>query len=1164
MINEERLKKLRELRASGGYSATVSNTPNPQQDRLSRLKEQRLKQIESSKPQPIQEEQPQEIKPEEISIWNRIKSFLAPKLNAVSDFVQKNPNPVSYVKEKLFTPQENKRMVFQVGDNVPTKPPYKPVQNENTVQIKEQPSRFEQARRWAVEKIGGMNQLDFETQDAIKREQQTVQDELKSGKISKEEFAKRDIAVNDKYKKELEAIQQKNISGAVGLLDAPVNSLSKKIAKETSEDVIKSLLKGTVKDQESDGLARILKNVSKEEDVAKIISEATAVNPSIMVPEASKLPVGAPNVENGIKTPTPIFSENKTQIIDEGIKNAVKNDEVLKKKADAAVEIVKSDGSVKPAMQNWLRNTFKGKAEAQQEALNFKIKEDAGNLIKHEAGENYAGRDLVEKKFDELYQKADDAGIVFEKKQNYVPHVYNESPDQIRKSVAKAMEEKGVDKDIIEGYLNGDELSAELAKSLKMSPFFTRERAFETYAEAAKYGLTPKYDTMAQLVGHYTGKMNDVIANQKLIDDLVAGHQLTSKPRQGMLAVNLPGNEGAYFAEPKIAGYLNDYFRNEDALNVLQIGAKYGAKLSQGLQNIVLAGGFPKTNLNFFTFGHVIKSLTTSVGNVATLNFRGALTQFKSIANVVRSNFTKPSINWFNKRVENGTMGRMANEGIDMSNVVGNFKENNRGFINFFKKTETKKIFGEGYDKIISEKTFNSFLPMQTTSVFEDAYKTGLRKGMAEAEASKFAGGLTKKFMGFSDALRGKTADNTLSTLFFAPRFREGLINTYWDTLKSVSPHTWLKPEYAQNRKLAIGMVTTFFGGYDYLNKKLNGHHMWENPTGKKTELMIPGKDGKVYYVPFMPSQLAFFRNVVEGGSNLSMGVKLITDILGNKDYFGNEIYDSQAPRLEQLSDVAKYLGQNANHPHVKGVWNLLINANAKSQKIYPTYEKITNLLDQGKREEADLIIGGLSDEDKNAYEEMRKQKLKPTAQVMSEMMEIPIRFTTQGKIDAQKYYQKIDYISRDVKSVPEGEERTKKIQQYIKDTPEEDRRGIVYALGKNGISTKGVSVSENSIRAKELAKQWDSLSRADQLSKAREEIKRDKKFLPILKEALKERNMSQQEIDLKNGTVEERATMIKDKIKGMDTAEKSKYLIDLKKKGILTTAVIQKIKAIP
>lgn len=864
------------------------------------------------------------------------------------------------------------------------------------------------------------------------------------------------------------------------------------------------------------------------------------------------------------------------RILDEDIRNAVKKDVELRRKANAVQDFIKEDGSVKGSMQRWLRETFKGRAEAQKEALGFKIPENKDNIFKHEAGENYEGRALVQKKFDELFARAEAEGIDLGMKENYVPHVYNESPEQIKKAVAKALEEKGVDESMIKDYLDGGDLPANLAKSLKMSPFFTKERAFDTYAEAMKYGLTPKYDNMSQLVGHYVEKLTEGVANRKLIDDLVKNKQLTALGGGNKMAVNIPGNTG-YFANPKVASYLNDYFRNEDALNILQKGVKGAAKVNRGLQNIVLAGGIPKTNVNFFTFGHVIKSLTAGVGNLATLNLRGALPQFKAISNVVRSNFTTPSIKWFNKRVENGIYGKMANEGIDMSNVVGNYKENNRGYIKFFQKTKAKEMFGEGYDRVLSEKTFNSFLPMQMTSLFEDTYKGALKRGLSETEASKLAGDVTKQFSGFSDQLRGKTAEDTLGATFFAPKFREGLINTYWNTIKSLSPHTWKDVSYAQNRRLAVGMAVTF-AGYDYVNYKLNGHHIWENPEGKKTELMIPGKDGKVYYTPFMPSQLAFFRNMVEGtgalvtgdlkgatqkyGSNFSMGIKLVTDVIGNKDYFGNEIYDDQAPAREKIRDIAKYVGLSYNHPYIKGIYNLLINSQAEKENIYPKYQEITKLLDNGDKEGADEIIKHLSPLEKEAYYEMKKEKLKPTAQVFSEMMELPIRFSSQGKIASQKYYKTLEESAKVIKAVPEGVERTAKIQEIVSQTPENARKGLLKYLYDNGVSTKGVVGSESKLKAIELNRRLSSMP-PEEAGKEYEKIaEEDPKLAENLREVIKESKWNEDDRKMIDMGVEngERARFIDSEIKKLPKEEQAKKYEELLDKKVISQQVAKQL----
>jgi len=244
---------------------------------------------------------------------------------------------------------------------------------------------------------------------------------------------------------------------------------------------------------------------------------------------------------------------------------------------------------------------------------------------------------------------------------------------------------------------------------------------------------------------------------------------------------------------------------------------------------------------------------------------------------------------------------------------------------------------------------------------------------------------------------------------------------------------------------------------------------------------MIPRKDGKLVYVPFMPSQLAFFRNAAEGGlafkegdvktgiqkvgSNFSMGLKLASDLVGNKDYFGNQIYDDKAPFKEIAKDVAKYIGLSYNHPYFKGIYNVIINKLAEKNPMFQKYQEIKKLTDEGKREEADSMINMLSKEEQESYYELKKQNLKPVDQVLSEMMEIPLKFGTVGKIESQKYYKKLDDMEKELKAIPEGEERTKKFQELVLREPQKERKSYIYAMYKRGIDTKGVSTYKNKLQ---------------------------------------------------------------------------------------------------
>jgi hypothetical protein len=66
------------------------------------------------------------------------------------------------------------------------------------------------------------------------------------------------------------------------------------------------------------------------------------------------------------------------------------------------------------------------------------------------------------------------------------------------------------------------------------------------------------------------------------------------------------------------------------------------------------------------------------------------------------------------------------------------------------------------------------------------------------------------------------------------------------------------------------------------------------------------------------------------------MGLKLATDVIGNKDYFGNSIYNEFDKPVKKLKDVAKYVGLSVNHPYVKGVYNIIQNKDASKKPIYP------------------------------------------------------------------------------------------------------------------------------------------------------------------------------------------------------------------------------------
>jgi hypothetical protein len=228
------------------------------------------------------------------------------------------------------------------------------------------------------------------------------------------------------------------------------------------------------------------------------------------------------------------------------------------------------------------------------------------------------------------------------------------------------------------------------------------------------------------------------------------------------------------------------------------------------------------------------------------------------------------------------------------------------------------------------------------------------------------------------------------------------------------------------------------FGLYNAANKKLNGNYMWENESGKEFDLKVPAGDGQYVYVPFMPSFLAFPRNMASGfynyfikgdtdtgiqkfGSLLSMPLKLTTELFSNQDYFGRPIYGMDDSPLKKAEKIGLYIGLNANHPYIKELMRQFItqpekpiyqsisealelplkfnsedniarsefysrmkeldSERAKARKVLqPRFDEVQKLISEDRMDEARAIVGSLSDEEYEVYKDLKSiQKRKDT-----------------------------------------------------------------------------------------------------------------------------------------------------------------------------------------
>lgn len=720
---------------------------------------------------------------------------------------------------------------------------------------------------------------------------------------------------------------------------------------------------------------------------------------------------------------------------------ALKNDTFVAKLKQFWEPVKNQDKKTQDIFRQWARKKLVGRELANQELPKLEIpnKEGWDVMVEYEkGGETPYSRD-IKREFDSLYREAKKRGLDVPYRDNYLPHVYDNDLEEIKTAMSKYMTDQGVDPQMVQDYVDGiKDIPEEVVRALKLNPSFVKSRAFPDYETALKYDLRPKYTNPAQLLAHYRNDLEQTIANNEFLNALIREGKIFPfevAPRD-FVAVNIPFSGGGYFAEPRLAEMLNGIFRDDNFLNLGQWTAKSTAWLSKTMQEIALSAGVPKTQVNFFSMGQLFKEL--HAGNIGV---------FRTYA---RANFNGPTARYFEKNAP--ILKEMAEEGVDLGGRIGSY---GRVFENLKRDKGLIKWFGRGWETWFNEKPFNSLLPQLYTETYKNARVHFLKSGMGLAEAKATAADVVRNFYGvYEDIGRGKTNEDVISSLFFAPKFREGIMRSLWnvgkagvDLVTSVGGiRKPLNPALYKNRRLLVGMILSFIG-YNLLNKKLSGHYMLGNPNGKELELMVPRKNGDVVYIPFMPSYLAFARNMVTGLWNLGKGdfdtakqklgsltsapLKLVSELWANQDFFGRPIWKESYTTGQKLKEAAKYSGLQVLHPFLREAYKwlstdkpgyqalseamelpfkfstmdavnkgLLIRASKKRalnekremDRVRPIYDKALKLYQEGKKDESTALWNTLSEEDKLIFKKIKtdaqaQKKKDDTEQAQANML---------------------------------------------------------------------------------------------------------------------------------------------------------------------------------
>jgi len=457
---------------------------------------------------------------------------------------------------------------------------------------------------------------------------------------------------------------------------------------------------------------------------------------------------------------------------------------------------------------------------------------------------------------------------------------------------------RGIPTNYVENYLNQvwKQSPKEIARKISLSgnPAFTKMKTIPDYQTGMALGLTPKFTHPAQLVAHYRNQLERAVANNDLVQNLKgSGYILPASqaPVDWRTIEDTPLASGlaGFKASPEVAKALNNLFNTDT--NMILSGT---AKFARALQDTTLTGGVG--SINSFTLGNAIKEVTA--GRV-----KSPLTSF------VRSFSDKASKQYFADNRKYTKL--MAEDGISFNS--------NADYANAFKNLATSKNLGEKFGRawnlVFNEATFKRFMPMLQVNLYKDTYEGAIKQGLTPQQAKLLASQTTKSFYGVVDSFtRSEDAENAITSLLFAPKFRESMINFWINNIKSLDVR---KPEYKYNRRFLVGTVITA-ALMDRLNLQLNGRHMYENKDGKELSLEIPMGEGRSWYIPLHPSVGTMPRRVGEIGGALAGGdvalaaervgtfastpLQLGTDLLTNKTFYGAPIYDK-----EEDSTLGKY-----------------------------------------------------------------------------------------------------------------------------------------------------------------------------------------------------------------------------------------------------------------
>lgn len=612
--------------------------------------------------------------------------------------------------------------------------------------------------------------------------------------------------------------------------------------------------------------------------------------------------------------------------------------------------------------------------------------------------EVYTIANRIKGEFDQLYKEANAAGMNVGYLRNYITHIWKESPEEVQ--------------------------AAFQAANQKFK--FANKRQFMTYQDGIAAGLRPKFSHPAELISHYTRKLEETKAGIALFKDLkkqgfivdaatgakMPGYEkIIAKGFPESISKSITGETvvSQWYAPADVAQLMNKVFNPEVPMNRLEKTLDITGKISSKMQDIALSGGLPRTPMNAFS---VMAGLQRELlaGRVVS-----PLTDF------VRAFSKSKTDSFFFKNVDQVKKMQSRNIPVQMSTDVSGLID--KGFI----RNTFGDDVGQAWNATFADPTFKRFFPALQINLFNSIESKMLAAGKTPDEAIDIAAKAVKNFYGLTStddlARRSKIGQDFAKTVFFAPKFRESMLWFWKNNVKALANP--LAPENQMNVRFMIGALAAYIA-MDYVNYQLNGKHMAENPEGKRATLLIPAGDTTIG-IPYLSSiatlpRAAYEagRSAIEGspegvakqaGTFLSIPVKPSLEVLSNENYFGSKIYSEEDSQEERTKKVITYLATAWSHPYFK---HLVLNQEKPlSQRLsmaaelpfryYETEDIDKSYFFTNEKE----VLKGLSEDERRIYDQLHKAKAVdedglPVASKRMEMANALMRLSNTNVLKAE------------------------------------------------------------------------------------------------------------------------------------------------------------------